>query len=232
MGLPLTNSFESGQASGTAITTGNSGGAAGNPFDLVVLAGTTTITFDNTHARGTLAMRVTTDGTGNAASARWTTNSVGGSTEARGRLFVYFTALPSAEYRLFGIWGAAGTVRQASVALRAGGTLRAADSVSTSNDSVFALSTDTFYRLEFRMVCSATAGLIVTDIYVGDALSPVGSVTLANANTGTSYDEFWFGVTGGGTPVSHNLWIDDVLVQGPLNTDVLAARHGIGQGRW
>jgi hypothetical protein len=89
----LTNSFESG-TNGTTITTGNSGGASGNAFDVTEASGTSILVYSNTQAaHGSLSAEFANNGDG-ANSVSWST-SLGTQTQVWFRAYVYFTANPS-----------------------------------------------------------------------------------------------------------------------------------------
>ncbi len=68
-----TNSAEGGTNAAT-VTTGNSGGASGTAFTTVTSTAPSSVTFDNTHARDTLAIKVDGQSSGEA-SFRWSVNT-------------------------------------------------------------------------------------------------------------------------------------------------------------
>ena len=95
----LLNSFEGG-TSGTTITTGNSGGASGNAFDVINLGSGATLAFDAAQAAfGTLSCKTAT-GASATSSAEWST-SMGTLGQVWFRAYLYFTANPTNQHRLF-----------------------------------------------------------------------------------------------------------------------------------
>lgn len=77
----LNNTYESGQSSGTTITTGNSGGGAGTAWDNVTIGSGATVTYTSTNAiRGTLSGRSTTGATATTAYTAWTSAGALGGT--------------------------------------------------------------------------------------------------------------------------------------------------------
>ena len=72
----LAHTFESGQTSGTTITTANSG-TGGDAFDSTSVGSGGALTYDSTASRGALSLKATTGATAVNASATWTT-SLGG----------------------------------------------------------------------------------------------------------------------------------------------------------
>jgi len=120
--LLLVNSFETG-SNGTAISTANSGGSGQNAFD-VVSATNATVAFSSTQAaHGSLSCEFATGSTAADWAVEWTT-SLGGAPwpQLYFRLYLYFTANPSAAYRIFALNNAGGVC--AAIELNTTGTLR------------------------------------------------------------------------------------------------------------
>lgn len=226
MSLPLANTLEGGSDE-TTLTFGNSGGASGDAFDLVLLTpGTGTLVFDTARAaHGSLSARVTPDGT-NAALVAWQAASTGGGfTEIWGRVYIYLTAAPIGGCRLISANLSAGT-RKADISLTSasGGNslLRVSDATFTSNDAGANVPLNQWVRIEFHIKCSATVGQIEAKMFLGDDASPItnGTVTSpATRDTGASADEVRFGQgTAGATGA---FWMDSMQVNtsgfpGPL----------------
>src|SRR5215218_2907628 len=99
------NTLEGG-SNGTTITAGNSGGTSGDAFDSVVIATNDSLVFDNAHAKETLALKAATGASSTGTYAAWTT-TIGTQTTFWGRMYLYRTANPSAQVRLFAAVGAA-----------------------------------------------------------------------------------------------------------------------------
>lgn len=193
MAVTLTNSFESGQSSGTSITAGNSGGGAGNAFDTVTSGTNTVAQYNSTSAYlGTLCGLFSSGAASNASSGNWTT-AIG-------------TALP----RVYGrtvINGSSFTVVVDFMRCRGTGTqtfrLRINSSGklelrNTANTvvatSTTTISTGTFYLIRWDVTVGASATGIV---YINTNLTtntPDETMTANSANFGVlNVDEANFG---------------------------------------
>lgn len=209
MALPLSNTFESGQPTNTVITVANSA-VGGDAFDLVNQTGTSTVKFDSTNPRGTLAYRLLTDGSGSNGFVQWKA-AIGSPTEVWGRVYWRFPAVPSVAARNVGFYTSAGAYMD-SIGLLNSGVVRVSDKAFGSTDTASALAVNTWYRVEFHLLCSATVGVIEANVYVGDSTSLFTSAARTNVDTGTGLGEIDFGVAGGGAPVSFTLDHDDINV--------------------
>lgn len=220
MALPLANTFEGGTDE-TTVTTGNSGGASGDAFDVVTITAGALV-FDTARAaHGGLSARV--DVVSNLANVEWRAASTGGDwTQVWGRVYVYFTANPANTIRLVGIFNSAGT-RMADVSVQSGGFLRVSDSAFTSDDSVGTILLNQWTRIEFTVLHSATVGVIEAKIFSADALTPItnGTVTSpATRNTGTGAQRASFGQAISNVQTT-TFWMDSIQINstgypGPL----------------
>lgn len=190
MAVTLTNSFESGQPTGTTITSGiggNSGGAAGNFFDSITSGTNTVAQFNSTSAYlGTLCGLFSSGAASNASSANWTATSIG-------------TALP----RVYGrtvIFGSSFAVVVDFVRFRGAGNqvfrlrinaagkleLRANTGNTLLATSTTTFSTGTFYLIRWDITVGASATGVVyinTNLTTG---APDETMTVNSANFGTS----------------------------------------------
>lgn len=211
MALPLSNTLESGQVSGTVITPANSA-VGGDAFDAINQTGTSSVKFDDTSlSRGLLAYKLLTDGSGSNGFVQWTT-SLATPSEIWGRVYWMFPAYPSGGARNIAFYSSGAYT--ASIMLLNTGIIRIDDSVFTSADTTKPLLPGTWYRVEFHILCSATVGVIDVRIYEGDSFTLYTSVARTTANTRTSFSEIDFGVAGGGSPTNFTLYHDDIQING------------------
>lgn len=174
----LTNNFETGLASGTAVSAANSAsGSAGNAWDNVTVSGSNTWVYSTAHpAHGTLGALVTVAASaGQPAYGEWSTSLITGSSSSPifARLGIYATAFPaSGEFAI--IRGLQSTNQRWRVALLAAGTIAMYGSGATAAATSTALSLNTHYRIEVAASASATLGStsIEVRIYVGDSTTP------------------------------------------------------------
>lgn len=200
--------MESGQASGTTITTGNSA-VGGDAADQIVQNGSSTLQYSNAVTiKNALCARCAVDASSSTAFWKWST-SLASPSEVWGRDYVYLPAAPNTESRVISFYQ--GGAFRGYIAILGTRAIRVSDLNFTSQDSVFTLATATVYRLEFHFKGSATVGQIDVNIYAGDSLSTSGTVSLTNANTGTGTDEIDFGHIGSGVN-AFTYYFDDIQV--------------------
>lgn len=159
--VTLAHTFESGQSSGTTITTGNSA-TGGNAFDSVTIGSGAAVTYNSTAARGALCMQCTTGGTAAVASVNWTT-AIG-------------TALPTVNFR-FSIRPGALTAITPVIRGRGGAAVQ-----------LFRISINTSGNLELRRnttstLVSTTVGALTT----ADTWVVRGQVVVGASSTGVLY---------------------------------------------
>src|SRR5258706_6688481 len=171
----LTNSAEGG-TSGTNVTTGNSGGASGNAWDLVTATGGTAgiITFDNAHAaHGALGYNLSIGVTAAECYLQWLASLGGTFATLYSRAYVYLTANPGATFKL---------IRFLTAGSANGGvTITSAGKLATLNAAGTAIATSTnsvplnqWFRVEFDSTASATVGTLVCRLYqAADDVSPL-----------------------------------------------------------
>lgn len=210
-----TYSFAGG-TSGSAVTTG-SAGAGDTNFDAVIITSGCTLAFDSTHAHGgSLSCKVATTGTNTFALTRWgpalTSTSLG---QVWFRLYVYLTAYPSGNYRVFSAYQTAtGATLCAQVAIDSAGTLK----VLSSTGSVILTTTGTlalgaWNRIEGYVIASPTVGQVEIKSFLGancDGTTPdTTDTSAATANTGTGILSVQHGQSAS-TAVTATYWMDDL----------------------
>ena len=210
----LTNSFEGGSNT-TGITTGNSGGASGNAFDVINSSGAgSSLTFSSTHAaHGTLSMDMhMASGVSSGQDAAWTT-SIGTQTEFWFRMYLFHTANPSVRTR---IWQAdiSGSTLCGGLFLNTNGTLdmsaTGGTAVITSTNSV---PLSAWYRVEGFLIGNTSTGQISFSLYTTmDDATPLETKTSSAAqNTGGSPNSARYGCFAATTETpAFDLWIDDI----------------------
>lgn len=206
------NSAEGG-SNGTTVTTANSGGASGTPFDLVSIGSGGSIAYSTTEAmHGTCSICVA-----NAAGVLTYFGFSGYSaTQLVTRFYVRFDTLP----------GANGPVRLCDI--RTGSTSVTRVVVDTGNHLVLQtnnggttlkvfspLSVGTWYRIEVATTNGTSAGTISMDYYLGDSTTPVETgyaTTSANTGTTANLTQVYYG-SAAGPAAALTLYLDDIAVQ-------------------
>ena len=204
--MTLTANFEAGTLSNT-IATGDAGSA--DAWTTVVIGAGCTVIYDNTHAYGTLAAKLTTGG--NAMRLRWTHAS---NTDQYGRIYLWLDALPGAGSYLNIINLYNGANICAIVRINDAGKLLYIDNpVNVSGTSTNALSTGQWVRLEWHLVNSFTVGSIETKIFNSpDSTTATETFTWSNRNTYSSATEVFFGMGFDGQD-SPDYWLDNIVAQ-------------------
>lgn len=204
-----TNSFESGQPSGTAISNANSGGGAGRAIDTT--AGT--VTYDTAHVHGgTLAMKVDM-AAGTTSQVRWLDVADQAGTVGYIRFYLYLTALPSQNLSVAYITDH-GNLFLIRVRIRPTGIIDLIDQgVQILGTTTNAVAIGQWVRVEVKVTCSATTGVGQIRIYNSpESLTPTEDLTttVSPANTGSTKPGGWRfgGLTT--TAASDVFWIDDV----------------------
>lgn len=179
------NSAEGG-ATGADITTDNSGGLSGNPFDVVTAGTNATWKFSTTTAaHGTMSLAATSPSSV-TTTLQWTqfdTTSIA--------VRVYFNmgnSTYSAHPRLIDIRNS--TTSMARINLNSStNRLYAQDynGGSTKWTASSSLSANTWYRIELAVSVSSTNATMNAGVFLGDSQDPVGStLAITNANTGSN----------------------------------------------
>jgi hypothetical protein len=209
----LANNAEGGSNT-TAVTTGNSGGTSGSPWDAVDIT-SGAITYSSTQAyKGSLSYKVDNSGTGNTFMY-WNTAS---SRQVALRFYVYLASLPSAGSRIAAFATSGGTNLCALVMDNAG-KMSVYDTAGTivGSTTTNGLSTATWYRVELKMDNSggSGSGTATLKTYIGDSGSEDTNLGLTHTgqNFGTSnVGRAYFGRWTGGSAVGIK-YLDDIAVR-------------------
>lgn len=215
-----TADFELG-ANGSAVLVADTGSAT--PWDNVTLAGSTAITYSNTHKYGTLAAKIVCDSTPNLGYLEWdsSTLGVGTLTTVYGRMYVY---LPSGHDQLLLLYRGlnnAGT-RAFETYLSATNRLlvrdNAGNTVGTSSASV---SLNQWVRIEYKVVNSVGAGQHEVKLFnSAESSTPTETITGAgvfSTLTNTSYIRMGVVASGKASATYYfdNLLLNDTGYPGP-----------------
>lgn len=200
----LVNTFEGG-SNGTTISTANSGGVSGNPFD----AFASTPTFSTTVAHsGTLCMSATT---GAQKQVEWNTTSLGtGNATLFGRC--YFQTTGNAGVRI--VQGDGATTSDIFRITLVTTTSLIAVNINggTNVSSTTALANNTWMRIDFQFALSGTTATITARLFFGaniEGTVPTETLTQSGASTDAAINIIRFG---SGSSVTPTLFFDDVAV--------------------
>lgn len=210
MALPLANGADGG-TDGTLVSSANSGGASGDPFD-VVATGTIMRYAVDQSAHGGMAYRIPQGATFATGNLEWTASIGGAQATLWGRAYYRFSSVaPSANMNLIR-WASGGT-NCANLRINTTGTIQFtnASGVAAGTASA-ALSADTWYRIEYTISFSTTAGSGTANIYLLDDTTPVTSTTCSGQNfaTASATTVRTGNIAAGATNMT--TWIDDVQV--------------------
>ena len=209
MALPIANSFDTGQTTGTTITTGNSGGGTGNTA-FAALTGSPTYSSVEAHS-GTLSMLCASAA---ASHCQWSTTQLGtGQTLIGGRVYVYMTAYPTgASYRLVQMDGNATSDLLRLAVTVTTGTISTNVAGSSSKTSTHSLTLNAWNRIDFIGTVNGTTGTMQAELFLGancDGTTPDETLAQSSfANTDTSIVEIYYGPQS--SPAVSTVYIDDV----------------------
>lgn len=202
--MELNNAAEGGTL-GATVTTANSGGASGNAWDAVV--GTPTITYDNTHALGTLSYKVVASTT--AQQVAWTSASHGTQSETWGRLYLWSQSAPT------GVTGivrfVVGGSQAARIRYEPTGLLTLSDAGNAAEFSTAAaIPTGQWVRIEWHIQFVATNATVELRTYnTADSTTPTESLSTTAAGIGAGCDRVEFGSFNSTTWTG---WMDGIQV--------------------
>lgn len=220
---PLANTFESGQADTTVITTGNSA-VGGDAFSTVLASPTYSTTQEHS---GTLSMNVNTTGTYTETNAQWTGfGSI--LTSVWFRFYLYATANPGSNLRICGI--RTNAANSAFVNLRTTGIPQILNAAQAGSfcDGTVAITLNQWVRIEARILSSTTVGEAEYWLYnTPDAPITLFDDHVTSAATqvlGANTDQVRFGAVTASGPASYVFWMDDVAVSttGQIGPSVVA----------
>jgi hypothetical protein len=217
------NTFEGGSDAAT-ITTANSGGTSGTPWDNVTIgAGDATAEYDNLRAaHGTLSARLATTATGANVYLRW---DLADANELFTRFYLYLPSTVALPVRLLWIETSGFTMVGRYQIVDSGGTPRL--QVWKEADGANAIGTvvvtrDAWIRIETRLKLG-TAGVNEAKLFNSpDISTPDETITLDPAvTTNTAMARGRFGWNN--SPANQEYWLDSVAVEttsymGPLTS--------------
>jgi hypothetical protein len=207
--VTVTNDFEGG-TNGVAISTSNAGGIGNTQFDQVTATATCLVNFDNTHpGHGSLGMLCQTGGTAGEAYVMWSTALGGATATVWLRAYLYMTANPGTQTRLFR-WLNVSTVR-GSVQITTTGKLLISDSAGTGVGTMTnSVPLNQLVRVEAQCTGDPSAGVLEVKLFDSpESTSPLETVTATAQNTGGTIDRARFGQTGTAV-ASITYWLDDL----------------------
>lgn len=184
----ILNNTAEGGTNTTTITQGvggNTGGASGDFFDSVTIGAGSALTFDNGFARGSFAYKMV-PASGQQNFFEWNTQ-MGSVSTAYGRLYLYFDTSPNTGQILLFRSGATQCCR---IQLDGVPTLRWRDASTVDIPGAISatLSIQTWYRVEYKVIFSATVGQVFLNYYIGDSTSAVETLSsTASFNLGASF---------------------------------------------
>jgi hypothetical protein len=206
---PLQNTFEGGTDT-VVITTANSGGASGDPFDFVQ-GPTPEPTYSATQARDTLSCVIAQPGSFSSASVRWEDlGSLTTSVYFRAYLWIPSTPGSAMEILRARTSAAAGC---ASVAIAPAGGLRSRNAANTNIGTLGSVTVPSsqWVRIEWRVLASTTAGESEWRLYTDpDSTTIADTDTATSAVLGANLDQIMYGSTSG--PASYTWYFDDIAV--------------------
>lgn len=207
----VTADFETGTNTNT-IATSDTGSL--NAFDVVSIGTSATATYDNTHAYGTLAAKLTVPVGSTTSFLQWSSASLGSITDAYGRLYLYRTANPAtANAGSLILFRNTSTIR-ARLRITTGGLIELVNSANAvSFTSANAISLNQWVRLEWHYVFSATVGHMEAKLFNSpdstSATETFGDQTTNLNLGGASANEFLVGFTA--TAASSTQWLDNIV---------------------
>jgi len=241
----LANSFEGG-GDGTTLTTGNTGGASGNAFDLVNASGGRE--FDTGITINDAVSALLTGGVTESPFLRWDSTSWPGASEVWFRM--YFRAsdpTPATNMVIAAFKEANGSTTGCDVRLTTEGRIQLRAPFTERYLSTYAMSANTPVRLEVHVVSSATVGRIEARLFYGANLNgatpdesfgsastnwDTGDGTVAAVNFGccTSPGQAGYTITIDGVALSDEGWIgpEDYEPPTPGSGDISYIGAGAG----
>lgn len=217
--MELTNTAEGG-TSGITVTTANSGGASGDAWDAVVIAGASTLTYSDVQSvHGDLAYAVNGGGSG-GATIQWTTSLGASPTELYGRLYLYLPGNPASNLILIQCSGNAGNAWRIVVTTAGLVSLRNASNAEVAA-STTAVSTGQWVRLEWHVVItSGTTGDLTARLFNStEALISTETVTASGITMQSEFTTLRHGDFGGATTAAFyldSITVNDVAFAGPV----------------
>lgn len=198
----------SGGTNGAAITTTNTG------FDITAVGDPLhgTDTFSNAHAHsGTLSNYINTDATGTTVFNSWTTK-LGSVTQVWFKLYLYLTAYPANQFRIF--TARSGFVTRGAILVRTNGQIGLYNGPTQVllSDVANPIALNQWVRIEGFVLSDAALGQIEVKIFNSpeSGVPTTTATTPANLAMAGPLDRVDFGMNAANPSIS--AWIDDVAV--------------------
>lgn len=223
--MAATNNGLEGIASGTGITTGNSGGASGSAFDVVTLGAGATATSDNTHsAHGVVAAKLAVGGSAADCCVEWTTK-IGSQTTIFMRAYYWFGSNPATNHRLFDLVASPNLC--GAVYLTTTGKIQSVDTAGGQiTITTASVALNQWIRVEAKFVGNATTGSAEIQLYnsADSAVATEVNRSASSFNTNGSFNEYRFGAAGDPLPANRTIWVDEMALStvdfiGPVGID-------------
>lgn len=181
---------------GVTVTTANSIGPPGDGWNTVTIGTGATNAYSATHAlHVATSNQLATGGTAASPYCAWNDATLDTYSTFYGRIYLYFTAVPAANHRIFTAVG--GTTARANLQFTTTGKLRSADAAgATVQTTTTSVALNQWVRVEWMMTCSATVGQIEVKLFnTTESATPTETITSgATLNTGGVADTFRFGI--------------------------------------
>lgn len=208
----LFNTFES-QASGTSITTGNSGGVDGSSaFDATNVVAGGTLAYDNTEiAHGNISGKFATASTAGTAYVGWAAKLGVQQNILWFRTYCYFTANPLANGQRI-VAALQGSSAVAGITVDTAGLLHSVDSTGANRtSSTHAIPLNKWFRVEGFITGSPNEGQVEFKLFEGmDSVLPLETQTSASTlNTFGPISTLRFGHGAGSSLANLGPWWQD-----------------------
>ena len=195
-------------SNGVAVSTGNSGGALGSPFDTITISAGGAVTYDTSaNAGGTSSIKAASQGV--SAYVGWTSTSLGTQSDIYARMYLRFAAYPSAGAAVMRFASGANTT--ATINVTNTGQLRIRNSAGTllgSGTSTIPLNQ--WVRLEAHVQPSASSGTVNVRLYLQANSSTINeTVNVTNAALTATVDEVDFGLIRNAS-AGDIMWFDEL----------------------
>lgn len=201
----LVENNDAGGTNGTTISHANSGGASGNAWDTVTIGSGSTLTYDNSvhHGAGqTLSSKFVVPA-GITTYHFWNLTTLtggGGSTTQLNTRQYFQPAAIGIKQQIHKCLATVSNTFVGGIYIDTTGHVLIEDSAfSIKQTSTTVLSAGQMYRLEYKWVFDASAGIIEVKIFTNpDSLTPAETLTATGLNTSTAFNSCHFGVVNAG----------------------------------
>jgi len=185
MALPLSNTFEGG-TNGSAITTGNSGGASGDAFDQISASPEYDSDVAAALADGAMCMKVPAPAN-IQVTVGWGTASFSPVVTLYGRFYMYRTSTPAEQQRFLRWFDATSGNEGGRFSWHTDGKVYWIDNLGgSSGSSIFTIPTSTLMRVEFAITANPVTGTAEARVFQGHSTTQVtdSPYIRSNFNTG------------------------------------------------